>query len=632
MAQQTKTKAVTAKSKEKPVEERTDIAVRFAGDSGDGMQLAGTQFTHSSAIFGNDISTFPDFPAEIRAPAGSLAGVSGYQVRFGSTEIHTPGDLVDTLVAFNPAALKTNLDDVREGGLVIVNEDAFGATDLRKAGYDKNPLDDGSIKHRRVYRVPVSMLTDEALKESGLGPKQVDRCKNFFALGLVAWLYGRSLEPTIRWVDEKFGKNPQVADANKTVLKAGHAYGETCELFVSSYHVSKAPLPAGKYRRISGNEATSLGLIAAAQLAGKELFYGSYPITPASDILHSMARHKNFGVKTFQAEDEIAAMASVLGAAFAGDLAVTGTSGPGLALKAEAIGLAVMTELPAVIVNVQRGGPSTGLPTKTEQADLWQAVFGRNGECPVPVLAASSPSDCFNTAIEAVRIAFKFMTPVIMLTDGYIANGEEPWAIPDVAGLPKIDAKYLTKPNNGENGHAGGFLPYKRDENLARPWAIPGTPGLEHRIGGLEKKDVTGEVNCDPDNHEHMIHTRAKKIAGIAEDIPEQQVAGPEKGDVLVLGWGGTAGAIRSAVERVQEQGRSVAYAHLRYVNPFPRNLGTVLRNYKTVLIPELNAGQLRLLIRARYLVDAVGLNKIKGKPFLISEIETRIGELLAGG
>ena len=632
MAQQTKTKTVTAQSKAKPVEERTDVAVRFAGDSGDGMQLAGTQFTRSSAIFGNDISTFPDYPAEIRAPAGSLAGVSGFQVHFGSTELHTPGDQVDTLVAFNPAALKTNLDDVREGGLVIVNEDSFGATDLRKAGYDKNPLDDGSIKHRRVYRVPVSRLTSDALKDSGLGPKQVDRCKNFFALGLVAWLYGRPLEPTIRWVDEKFGKNPQVADANKTVLRAGHVYGESCELFINSYHVSKASLPAGKYRRVSGNEATSLGLIAAAQLAGKELFYGSYPITPASDILHNLARHKNFHVKTFQAEDEIAAMASVLGASFAGDLAVTGTSGPGLALKAEAIGLAVMTELPAVIINVQRGGPSTGLPTKTEQADLLQAVYGRNGECPVAVLAASSPSDCFNTAIEAVRIAFKFMTPVILLTDGYIANGEEPWAIPDVASLPKIEVRHLTKPNNGENGHAKGYLPYKRNERLVRPWAIPGTPGLEHRIGGLEKKDVTGDVNYDPDNHQHMIHTRAKKIAGIADDVPEQQVVGPEKGDMLVMGWGGTAGAIRSAVERVQAQGRAVAYTHLRYVNPFPRNLGTVLRNYKTVLIPELNAGQLRLLIRARYLVDAVGLNKIKGKPFLISEIESKIGELLADG
>jgi len=632
MAQQTKTKTVTAQSKAKPVEERTDVAVRFAGDSGDGMQLAGTQFTRSSAIFGNDISTFPDYPAEIRAPAGSLAGVSGFQVHFGSTELHTPGDQVDTLVAFNPAALKTNLDDVREGGLVIVNEDSFGATDLRKAGYDKNPLDDGSIKHRRVYRVPVSRLTSDALKDSGLGPKQVDRCKNFFALGLVAWLYGRPLEPTIRWVDEKFGKNPQVADANKTVLRAGHVYGESCELFINSYHVSKASLPAGKYRRVSGNEATSLGLIAAAQLAGKELFYGSYPITPASDILHNLARHKNFHVKTFQAEDEIAAMASVLGASFAGDLAVTGTSGPGLALKAEAIGLAVMTELPAVIINVQRGGPSTGLPTKTEQADLLQAVYGRNGECPVAVLAASSPSDCFNTAIEAVRIAFKFMTPVILLTDGYIANGEEPWAIPDVASLPKIEVRHLTKPNNGENGHAKGYLPYKRNERLVRPWAIPGTPGLEHRIGGLEKKDVTGDVNYDPDNHQHMIHTRAKKIAGIADDVPEQQVVGPEKGDMLVMGWGGTAGAIRSAVERVQAQGRAVAYTHLRYVNPFPRNLGTVLRNYKTVLIPELNTGQLRLLIRARYLVDAVGLNKIKGKPFLISEIESKIGELLADG
>jgi len=630
MTQQTTTKTAATKTIDKPVEERTDVTVRFAGDSGDGMQLAGTQFTRSSAIFGNDISTFPDYPAEIRAPAGSLAGVSGFQVRFGSTEVHTPGDRVDTLVAFNPAALRTNIGDVRAGGAVIVNEDSFGKTDLRKAGYESNPLEDDSITKQKLYRVRITHLTAEALKDSGLGAKEIDRCKNFFALGLVAWLYGRPLEPTLRWIDQKFGKNPQVADANKTVLKAGHAYGENCELFLGRYHVAKAALPPGKYRRISGNEATALGLVAAAHLAGKELFYGSYPITPASDILHHLARLKNYRVKTFQAEDEIAAMASVLGAAFAGDLAVTGTSGPGLALKTEAIGLGVMTELPAVIVDVQRGGPSTGLPTKTEQADLLQAVCGRNGECPVAVLAASSPADCFDCAIEAVRIAFAYMTPVILLTDGYIANGEEPWAVPDVASLPKIEVSHPTEPNGGGNGHAGEFLPYKRDKRLVRPWAILGTPGLEHRIGGLEKKDVTGEVNYDPDNHHHMVMTRAKKIANIADDIPEQVVVGPDKGDVLVVGWGGTAGAIRSAVERVQAQGSAVAYTHLRYLFPFPRNLGAILRNYKKVLIPELNAGQLRKLIRASYLVDAIGLNKIKGKPFLISEIEAKIGELLA--
>lgn len=623
---------MATKTADKPIEELGGVTVRFAGDSGDGMQLTGGQFTRTSAIFGNDISTFPDYPAEIRAPAGSLAGVSGFQVHFSNCDVHTPGDTVDTLVVFNPAALKVNIDDVREGGIIIANDESFGKTDLKKAGYEQNPLEDGSITKQKVHRVSISRLTKEALKDSELGTKQVERCKNFFALGLVSWLYGRPLEPTIQWIDQKFGKNPGVAEANKLVLKAGHAYGETCEMFHSSYRVSKASLHPGKYRRISGNEAVSLGVIAASQLSDKSLFYGSYPITPASDILHHLSRYKNYGVKTFQAEDEIAAVTASLGAAFAGDFAVTGTSGPGLALKGEAIGLGVMTELPLLIINVQRGGPSTGLPTKTEQADLLQAMFGRNGECPVAVLSANSPADCFYAAIEASRIAMTHMTPVILLTDGYIANGEEPWAIPDVSDLPEIKVSYETEVNsNGNgNGEGEGFLPYKRDKNLVRPWAIPGTPNLQHRIGGLEKQDITGNVNYEPANHEHMINTRARKVALIANDIPEQTVMGPEQGDLLVLGWGGTAGAILSAVERVQKQGASVAHAQVRYLNPFPRNLGQVLSNYKKVLIPELNTGQLRLLIRAEYLVDAIGLNKFQGKPFLISEIEAKINEVLA--
>ncbi|MCG8407956.1 MAG: 2-oxoacid:acceptor oxidoreductase subunit alpha [Phycisphaerales bacterium] len=628
--QEATTTTMATQTADKPIEELSDVTVRFAGDSGDGMQLTGGQFTRTSAIFGNDISTFPDFPAEIRAPAGSLAGVSGFQVHFSNCDVHTPGDMVDTLVVFNPAALKVNIGDVREGGIIIANDESFGKTDLRKAGYDQNPLEDGSITKQKVHRVPVSRLTREALKDSKLGTKQVERCKNFFALGLVSWLYGRPLEPTLQWIDQKFGKNPDVAEANRLVLKAGHAYGETCELFHSSYRVSKATLPPGKYRRISGNEAVSLGIIAASHQSGKDLFYGSYPITPASDILHHLSGYKHYGVKTFQAEDEIAAVTASLGASFAGDFAVTGTSGPGLALKAEAIGLGVMTELPLVIINVQRGGPSTGLPTKTEQADLLQAMYGRNGECPVAVLAASSPADCFYAAIEAGRIAMTHMTPVILLTDGYIANGEEPWAIPNPADLAKINVVHTTETNSNGNGEGDGFLPYKRDENLVRPWAIPGTPELQHRIGGLEKQDVTGNVNYEPANHEHMINTRARKIELIANDIPAQEVMGPEQGDLLVLGWGGTAGAIRSAVERVQQQGRSVAHAHIKYLNPFPRNLGQLLANYKKVLIPELNSGQLRLLIRAEYLVDAISLNKVQGKPFLISEIETKINQVLA--
>lgn len=620
------TDTMTKPASSKKIEAIDDVTVRFCGDSGDGMQLAGMQFTHSTVIFGNDVSTFPDYPAEIRAPAGTLAGVSGFQVHFSSHDVHTPGDAVDTLVAFNPAALKTNCGDVRDGGIIIVNEDAFDKGRLKQAGYENNPLDDGTLSRFKVYRVPVSKLTREALKDSGLGAKDIDRCKNFFALGLIYWLYGRPMEPTIRWIEEKFGKNPAVADANKLVLKTGYFYGETCEVFVSSFKVDRAHLAPGRYRRISGNEAVSLGLIAAAQIAGKDLFYGSYPITPASDILHTLARYKNFRVKTFQAEDEIAAMASALGAAFAGDIAVTGTSGPGLALKGEAIGLGVMTELPVVIVDVQRGGPSTGLPTKTEQADLLQAVCGRNGECPVCVLAANSPVDCFYTAIEAVRIATKFMTPVILLTDGYIANGEEPWSIPDAKSLPRIEVRHPGPPSNGNH-----FMPYARNEFLARPWAIPGTRGLEHRIGGLEKQDLTGSVSYDPENHQKMIHLRAKKVASIAMDVPEQTVLGPDKGDLLVVGWGGTMGAIRSAVERVQKQGHSVAACHLKYLFPFPRNLGQILGNYKRVLVPELNMGQLRMLLRANYLVDAIGYNKIKGKPFLISELELKIKEVLQG-
>lgn len=592
------------------------------------MQLTGMEFTRTSAIFGNDVSTFPDYPAEIRAPAGTVAGVSGFQVHFGNHDLHTPGDSVDTLIAFNPAALKINLPDVREGGMVIVNDDSFGKTDLKKAGYENNPLEDGSIRGRKVYRVPVSKLTKEALKDSGLSEKQIDRCKNFFALGLVCWLYSRPIEPTLKWIQQKFGKSPDIEDANRKTFIAGHAFGETCEFFQNAYQVPKANLTRGKYRRISGNEAVALGFVAASQLSGKELFYGSYPITPASDVLHNLARFKNFRVKTFQAEDEIAAITSAIGAAFAGDLAITGTSGPGLALKGEAIGLGVMTELPLVILDVQRGGPSTGLPTKTEQADLFQAVLGRNGECPVCVIAASSPSDCFHSAIEACRIAMKFMTPVILLTDGYIANGEEPWSIPDVKDLPRIDVKFATEPNG--NGGGAAFHPYKRDENLVRPWAIPGTKGLEHRIGGLEKADGSGNVSYDPNNHEHMIHTRAQKVMNIANDIPDQVVLGPESGDLLVVGWGGTAGAIRSAVERAQADGKSVAYTHIKYLHPFPKNLDRVLKNFKKVLVAELNTGQLRFILRATYLVDAYAMNKVQGKPFLISELEAKINELLA--
>ncbi len=608
-----------------PVQELDSVVVRFAGDSGDGMQLAGTQFTNSSAIFGNDISTLPDFPAEIRAPAGTLAGVSGYQINFSSRDIHTPGDRVNTLVAMNPAALKTNIKDLESGGLLIVNSDAFSYNDLHKSGYKTSPLEDGSLSGYRVIKVPINTLNREAVSDVKLSPREADRCKNFFALGLIYWLYERPLEPTLRWIREKFAKNPAVLEANTRTLKAGYHFGDTTEAFPVHYRVPKAQIKPGKYRKITGNEATAMGLVTAATLANKALCYASYPITPASDILHQLSEMKKFGVRTVQAEDEIAAIGMAIGAAFGGAIGVTATSGPGVCLKAESIGLAVVTELPVIIIDVQRGGPSTGLPTKTEQADLLQAMYGRNGECPVAIVAPCSPADCFPMIMEAVRIAVQYMTPVFFLSDGYLANGAEPWLIPKVESLPRIEVKHATEPN-----HDGQFMPYKRDARLVRPWAIPGTAGLEHRVGGLEKEDVTGNVSYDPINHEHMVKTRAQKIANIADDIPDLTVEGPESGDLLVIGWGGTYGAITSAAQAARRKGQRVACAHLRYLNPMPRNTGDVLRRYKKVLVPELNRGQLRLLLRAEYLVDAVGLNKVQGRPFLISEIESKIEELLA--
>ena len=604
------------------LEELDAVTIRFAGDSGDGMQLTGTQFTATSAIIGNDISTLPDFPAEIRAPAGSLPGVSGYQLNFSSHDIRTPGDEPNVLVAMNPAALKVNLKDLEPGGILVVNTDAFVESNLRKAGYETNPLEDGSLSGYRVFKLPITSLTIGALEEAKLPHKQMERCKNFYALGLMYWLFDRPLEPTLKWIDQKFSKMPEVALANKLAVKAGYNYAETTEIFTTHYRVAKSDIKPGKYRNITGNEATAIGFIAASQLAGRPLYYGSYPITPASDILHELSVHKNFGVKTFQAEDEIAAVGAAVGAAFAGNLGLTGTSGPGLALKSEFIGLAVMTELPIVIINVQRGGPSTGLPTKTEQADLLQAMFGRNSECPVAVVAPATPSECFSMAIEAFRIAIKYMTPVVYLSDGYLGNGSEPWEIPSIESLPRIEVKFRTE--------KAGFYPYLRDERtLARPWAIPGTPGLEHRIGGLEKQHVTGNVNYDPDNHDFMVRLRAEKVARIAQDIPLIEVSGEPEGKVLVLGWGSTHGAITTATEQLRAKGASVSSAHLRYLNPFPRNLGEVLSRFETVIVPELNLGQLALLVRARFLVDAISFSKVKGLPFKVSEIVKKINEYL---
>ncbi|MDY3558820.1 2-oxoacid:acceptor oxidoreductase subunit alpha [Gemmata sp. JC673] len=617
------------------------VTIRFAGDSGDGMQVAGTRFTDTSALLGNDIATFPDFPAEIRAPAGTLAGVSGFQVHFSSTDIHTPGDALDALVVMNAAALKTNIKDLQPGGILIANTDGFETSDLKKAVYKTDPLEDGSLTGYRVVRVAIAKMTVQAIAELPLTPRDKDRCKNFFALGLVYWLYERPLEATVRWLREKFGKKPDTLEANIRALKAGYNYGETVEALPVQYKVAKAQIAPGTYRKITGNEAAVLGLAVAGQLAKKPIVYAGYPITPASSILEGLTELRRFGVKTFQAEDEIAAAGVAIGASYGGALGVTGTSGPGVCLKSEAINLAVMTELPLVIVDVQRGGPSTGLPTKTEQSDLLQAMFGRNGDSPVAVLAPQSPVDCFDMAVEAVRIAVRFMCPVFYLSDGYIANGSEPWKIPAVADLKPIEITHPTEPNSeGTNlahesgdaspaGGAGKFLPYKRDEYLARPWAIPGTAGLEHRIGGIEKQDVTGNINYEPANHQHMTDTRAKKIENIALTIPDLEVAGDADADLLVAGWGGTYGSITTAVERARRKGLKVAQVHFRYLNPMPKNTEAVLKRFKKVLVPELNTGQLSWLLRAKYLAPAEGLNKVQGKPFLVSELETAIEKAL---
>ncbi len=604
------------------VRELERVTIRFAGDSGDGSQLAGQQFTNTAAIFGNDVSTVPDYPAEIRAPAGSLPGVSSFQVSFSSHQIYTPGDSPNLLVAMNPAALKTNLQDLPKGGTVVANSDEFTEANLSKANYETNPLEDDSLAGYRVIRVPITSLNAHALKDSGLSNTQIDRSKNMFALGLMFWLYERSLEPTLRWIDAKFSKNPQVAEANANTLKAGFNFGDTAELFPVHYRVPKANLKPGHYRTITGNEATALGFLAVAELSKLQLFYASYPITPASDILSELARFKRFGVKTMQSEDELAAIGAAIGAAFGGSLGLTGTSGPGLALKSEAIGLAVMTELPVVIASVQRAGPSTGMPTKTEQTDLLQAMFGRNGESPVAIVAPATPADCFAMAIEAFRIALLHMVPTIFLSDSYLGSGSEPWRIPDVDGLPQIDVTFATD--------AKGFQPYARDEKtLARPWAVPGTPGLEHRIGGLEKLDGAGTVSYTAENHERMVYLRTEKVARIVNDIPDVEVQGNETGELLVLGWGSTYGAITSAVQRAQAEGLSVSSAHLRHLNPFPGNLGDVLSRFDRVLVPEMNLGQLRMLIRARYLVDAAGFNRVTGRPLKTGEIVERIHALV---
>ena len=607
------------------IQELRSATVRLAGDSGDGMQLTGTQLTNTSALAGNDVATFPDYPAEIRAPKGTRAGVSGFQVQFASKDIFTPGDRLNALVVMNPAALVTNIGDLEPGGVLIVNEDAFAPKDLKLANLDRNPLEDGSLAQYRVIKVPMSTLTRKSVEDLGLGAKFAERCKNFFAMGLIYWLYGRELDVTLRFNQEKFGDKPDIAQANERALRAGWYYGETTEAFGISYRVGPAKLEPGLYRNMMGNQAIAWGLMAAAKLSGKELFYGAYPITPATDILHELSRFKNFGVRTFQAEDEIAAICATIGASFAGAMAATGTSGPGIALKGEAMGLGLMLELPFLIINVQRGGPSTGQPTKTEQADLLQVMYGRNGEAPLPVLACRSPADCFYTVQEAWRIAVRYMTPVVVLSDGYIANGAEPWRIPRFEDLPRIPVEHPPASTDGEK-----FLPYVRDERLSRPWALPGTPGLEHRIGGLEKQHITGGVSYDPDNHEFMVRLRAQKVENIALDIPLQEVVGPAGGDLLVLSWGGTYGACLTAVQQCQDAGLSVAHAHLRYMNPFPANLGEVLGSYDRILIPEWNMGQLKLMIRDKYLVDARGLNKIKGKPFTVQEVVAGIRQALA--
>ncbi len=607
------------------IEERDSVVIRFAGDSGDGMQLTGTQFTNTSAVFGNDVSTMPDFPAEIRAPTGTLAGVSGFQVNFSNRDILTPGDAAQILVAMNPAALKASLSDVENQGTIIINTDAFSSANLRKAGYEADPRHDGSLKEYQIIEVPLTSLNREALRDiEGLSTKEKDRSQNFFALGLAFWMFDRSLDVTIDWVNKKFAKNPPVRDGNIRSLQTGYNFGDTSRIFQHRYRIRPATLPPGTYRKVTGNAALAMGFVTAARKMGKPLFYGTYPITPASDILHALAPLRNFDVRTFQAEDEIAAMGSVIGAAFGGALAVTGTSGPGIALKSEGMNLAVALELPMVIVNVQRGGPSTGLPTKVEQSDLLQAMYGRNGESPIAILAPSSPSDCFDIAIEACRLAVRTMSPVMILSDGFLANSSEPWMIPDAADIAPIEHSHPQA--NGD----GAFLAYKRDpETLARPWALPGTPNLEHRIGGLSKAPVTGNVSYNPLHHEQMVRDRAEKIARLAEIIPEQTVFGPEEGQLLLLSWGGTYGAVRTAVAQAQRRGRSVAHAHLRYLNPFPRNLRDLLSRYGQVIVPELNGGQLAFLLRGRYALNIQSYTKIHGRPFTIGEISGKIEQAL---
>ncbi|MBS1927698.1 MAG: 2-oxoacid:acceptor oxidoreductase subunit alpha [Bacteroidetes bacterium] len=605
-----------------------DVVIKFAGDSGDGMQLTGSQFTNNTALLGIDLATFPDFPAEIRAPVGTLPGVSGYQLHFSSDKIFTPGDECDVLVAMNAAALKVNLRTLKKGGKVIANTDGFDTKNLRLANYPdgQNPMEDGSLAGYELIKIDVTKLTRESLKDFTLGTKEKDRAKNMFVLGFLYWMYNRDMENTIGFLRDKFGKKPDILESNIKVLQAGYNYGETTETFSTTYKVEKAKMETGSYRSIMGNQSLAYGLIAASVKSNLPLFLGSYPITPASDILHELSRHKDFGVKTFQAEDEIAAIAAAIGASYGGLLGVTTTSGPGMALKAEAMGLAVMLEIPLVICNVQRGGPSTGLPTKTEQSDLLQAYFGRNGECPMPVVAASTPSDCFFAAFEAARIAVEHMTPVILLSDGYIANGAEPWKYPSSAELPSIHANFKTELREGEEK----FMPYSRDENQVRPWVVPGTAGLEYRMGGLEKQNITGNISYDPENHQAMVKIRQEKVDRVATCIPEQHINyGPEKGKVLVLGWGSTYGAIRSACEELGREGYSVSHVHLRYVRPFPRNLGVILRNFETVLIPEINNGQLIKIIRDVYFIDAKGYNKIMGVPITKSELVTEIRKLL---
>jgi 2-oxoglutarate/2-oxoacid ferredoxin oxidoreductase subunit alpha len=612
----------------KQVQELDHVIIRFAGDSGDGMQLTGDRFTQETAVFGNDLSTLPNFPAEIRAPAGTLPGVSSFQLHFADHDILTPGDAPDVLVAMNPAALKANLKDLPRGADLIVNTDEFTKRNLAKVGYDKNPLEDGSLDAYSVHAVPLTSLTVKALEDIDITRKDAERAKNMFALGLLSWLYGRPAEGTLAFLEAKFGRKPEIMKANLTAFQAGWNFGETTEAFSVRYEVKPAPLKAGKYRNITGNTALAYGLVAAAHLAKLPLFLGSYPITPASDILHELAKHKKFGVRTFQAEDEIAAVGASLGAAFGGSLAVTSTSGPGMALKAETVGLAVSLELPLIVCDIQRAGPSTGMPTKTEQTDLLMALFGRNGESPVPVIAAATPSDCFHAAIEAVRIAVTYRTPVILLSDGYLANGSEPWLIPDIASLPDLSAQFaFATAVDGEE-----FQPFRRDPaTLARPWAIPGTPGLEHRIGGIEKADGTGDISYDPDNHDLMVRTRQAKIDGIASSIPPLAVDDPSgQAKVLVLGWGSTYGSIGAAVRRARRAGHEVAHAHLRHLNPFPPDLGEVLRRYDRVLVPEINLGQLALLLRGRFLVDVISYNRVRGLPFRAAELAEAIEEVVA--